>query len=678
MRNFIIHAHFYQPLRENPYLGEVPVEESAYPFENWNERIYRECYLPVAYAHYREDGITKEVINAYKHLSFNMGWTLLSWIEKHHPELIEKIREGAKHALATSFNHTILPLDPPEDREVQILWGIRAYEKFFGRKPRGFWLPELAADDLTLELLKKHGIEFIVLAPHQVSGKGSYLRVNDLSVFVYNGELSHGVSFGELLYDAERLWSMFKESEHPAIIATDGETFGHHKKFGEFALAYLFRKHSKDFTTLEDYHRAHKPVEEGKLIPNTSWSCPHGVERWRSDCGCSVGGLPGWHQKWRKPLRKGLEAVRLMVKEKAYSVLERYLKDPEQAVLDYVDVLTENHSERAKRSYLRRHSKRKLSSEERVQVFKALSSVMHINFAFSSDGWFFADISGIETVNNLLHAKRAIELAGAKEAEGILKEYLAEAPSNLIEYGNGLRVWELLVEPKAYSPNVLAQTAVFLYLSEGKKDRFGSWSYKVKEEKESFLVFLKNTRTEEEFSFELGWSDLDLEKLPPNYLKLVLQDWVSSFEEGYLNFTSDYVHLLEEINLYAKAKPFEFLKDARNHLELVLRLRLRRALESAGSAKAVEDILKEAERHQLDLRIHELRQYFISFCLRKLTEEEELLKAVELIKEHNSKVGKFEFMIDLWEVQNAVWERRESIKDKRLLRMLNLQPDATE
>ncbi|WP_448583497.1 DUF3536 domain-containing protein [Thermocrinis sp.] len=679
MKELIIHAHFYQPFRENPYFGEIPLEESAYPFEHWNERIYRECYLPVAYAHYREGSITKDIINCYAHLSFNMGWTLFNWIEKFHPELVEKIREGASHTLATSFNHTILPLDPPEDQEVQIFWGIRAYEKFFGRKPKGFWLPELAVDEQTLEILKKYGIEFIVLAPHQVSGNGNYLKVNELAVFVYDGELSHGVSFGDLLWNAEKLYTSMIHKKPPVIIATDGETFGHHKKFGELALAYLFKKHSKNFTTMDDYYRHHKPIEEGKLIPYTSWSCVHGVERWRSDCGCSTGGLPGWHQKWRKPLREGLEAVRSAVKEKAYNLLEKYFTDPRLAVLHYVDVILNDYSEKSKDNYLKEHAKRSLSKPEKIELFKTLHALTLMQFAFSSDGWFFADISGIETVKNLLYAKRAIDLMELRQVEEVLKQYLAEAPSNLIEYGNGLGVWNSLVKTQVYQPDNVAHTALFLYMSDvkEKKDKLGFWNFTVEDKEEKFFILLKDRITEQEFSFEFGWNELYLERLPPSYLKMVLDRWVETFENSYLNFVSDHIYLLEEIKFYAKSKSFKF-KDVKTHLELLFKLRLKKLLNEYVNVESIKSILQRAEELDLELDLHELKDSFIKFCLKKLDKEEELLEMIELIKDYNRKVGKFELMIDLWEVQNAVWERRKNIKDKRILNALNLQPDAIE
>jgi alpha-amylase/alpha-mannosidase (GH57 family) len=398
---------------------------------------------------------------------------------------LERVKEGREHALASTFNHTILPLDPLEDREVQIVWGIRAYERFFGRKPLGFWLPELAVDYETLRLLKKHGIGFIILAPHQVKGNAKYLWVEDLAVFVYDGKLSHGVSFGELLVSAEKLHQLMKNKEPPVVIATDGETFGHHKKFGELALAYLFKKYPDDFTNLEDYYRAQKPKQRGELVLYTSWSCVHGIERWRSNCGCSAGGLPGWHQDWRKPLRKGLEILRRMVKEKAYSTLEKYLREPELALLDYVDVILENYSQSAKENFLRKHAKRPLSAKETVEVFRSLSAIKYMHLAFSSDGCFFADISGIETVKNLLFAKRAIDLLELEDGEMVLKEYLQQAPSNVLAYGNGLGVWEKLVKPQVYEPKTIAKTAVVLHLSE--KKPLGGGNTKFKRGRRAFL-----------------------------------------------------------------------------------------------------------------------------------------------------------------------------------------------
>ncbi len=678
MKTFIIHGHFYQPFRENPYLGEITLEESAYPFEDWNERIYRECYLPVAYAHYREEGITKDIINCYRYLSFNVGWTLTQWLEKKHPEILEKMVEGREHALASSFNHTILPLDPLEDREVQIVWGIRAYEKFFGRKPLGFWLPELAVDEDTLKLLKKHRIEFVILAPHQVRGNANYLWVDDLAVFVYDGELSHNVSFGDLLVDAQKLHKLMSLKKPPVIIATDGETFGHHKKFGELALAYLFKRWPDSFTTLEDYYRVQKPTQRGQLVPYTSWSCSHGIERWRSNCGCSAGGLPGWHQRWRAPLREGLETLRSMVKDRAYSILEKYLKDPHLALLDYVKVILEDYSKQAKENFLKKHAKERLSPEKKVETFKALSAIKYMHFAFSSDGWFFADISGIEAVKNLLFAKRSIDLLGLKEGEEVLKEYLQQAPSNVITYGNGLGVWEKLVQPQVYEPKTIAKTSVFFHIS-GEK-ALGRWQYKVQEKGGNLFVILKDPETEETFSFEVDWRRLNLENVPERFLGKALKGWVSIFEVGYFDFLSHYSHLLEEIVQYSKLKGFEFLEDLKAHAELFMRFRLKELLAKGTDVKAIKELFKKAQELGLDLSVHRLAKHFVRLCLSMLEEEEEeqLLELVELIKDYNSKVGRFELMIDLWEVQNGVWEKRHSIKNKKLFELLNLQPYATE
>ena len=484
--------------------------------------------------------------------------------------------------------------------------------------------------------------------------------MEDLAVFVYDGELSHGVSFGELLVFAEKLHQLMKNKEPPVVIATDGETFGHHKKFGELALAYPFKKYPDDFTTLEDYYRAQKPKQRGELVPYTSWSCVHGIERWRSNCGCSAGGLPGWHQKWRAPLREGLENLRSMVKEKAYSTLEKYLREPNIALLDYVDVILENYSQSAKEDFLRKHAKRPLSVNEIVEVFKSLSAIKYMHFAFSSDGWFFADISGIETVKNLLFAKRAIDLLELENGEKVLMEYLQQAPSNVLAYGNGLGVWQKMVKPQVYEPKTTAKTAVFLHLSEEKT--LGRWEYEVQEKEEGFYVKLKDPET------------------PDRFLGRILKSWMESFEEGYLSFLSDYMHLLEEVACYSKSRNFGFLEDAKAHTELLLRLKLKELLVKDKDVKAIKELFNRAQQLGLDLKAHRLSKHFIELCLIKLEEgkEEELLEIVELIKDYNTKVGRFELMIDLWEVQNKVWERRHSIKNKKIFELLNLQPYATE
>ncbi|ADC90030.1 glycoside hydrolase family 57 [Thermocrinis albus DSM 14484] len=670
----IFHGHFYQPARENPYTGEIHIEPSAEPFENWNERVYRECYLPNAYAHRVEDHRVTDIVNNYRYMSFDFGCTLLRWIEKKHPELLEKIREG-RGAMASTFNHTILPLDPPEDREIQIAWGIRAFQKFFGRNPKGFWLPELAVDSQTLRLLIKHGIEYIILAPHQVKTKSPYARVffqeGHLDVFIYHHEVSHGIAFGDLLQDATTLLKkLLSLKQQPLLVAVDGETFGHHKKFGEMALAYLFSRYGDLFTTAEDYHSRHVPTDTTQVVDFTSWSCPHGVERWRDHCGCSTGGLPGWHQRWRKPLREGLEEVRRRIRDRVFNTLDRYLKDSFRATLDFVEVLLGG----SKEDFLACHSKRSLSREESRLVFRQLYALLYCHLAFSSDGWFFADISGIETVKNLLYAKKAIDLVEDPEAERILTQYLAEAPGNTERYPNGLMVYQRLVLPQVYTPKDMAVTVALMYLADVEKaeGQIGSWRYKV-EGYEPITLYLSSSETEEEYVFHLSFEDLSLERVPDVFLNGVVELWINSYLHSFIEATEDYGSLLERI---VKHSSWELLVK---QLTLFLQLHLWRSLTQNADPKTVEEILKEAQDLRLNIHAVWLRELFLQYALKKAQETPHLLKeVVRLIKDYNRDAKSWELMVDLWPLQNYVWENRNQFKDKELFELLNLEvPDAT-
>ena len=669
-----VHGHFYQPYRVNPYIGEIMLEDTAYPYDNWNERIYRECYLPNAYAHYLLDGKVRNIINNYSKMSFNMGWTLLDWIGKHHPELLQKIKEGSENAIATSFNHTILPLDPQEDKEIQIFWGIRAFEEFFGRKPNGFWLPELAVDKETLQILVKYGVKYIILAPHQVKTKGSFLRYylqeGHIDIFVYDGELSHGVAFGELLSDAKHLLELINSRKDITLIAVDGETFGHHKKFGEMGLAYMFI-HSPNFTTLEAIYKEKLPKLSTEINFNTSWSCAHGIERWRSDCGCSSGGMEGWHQKWRKPLREGLEAVRSRIKEIVYNQLEEYFFDVHSALLGFIDVILGG----SKDEYFAKYAKKRLSKEERIKALKLLNAVKYVQLSFSSDGWFFAEISGIETVNNLLFAKRAIDLVEDPLSEKMLLRYLEYAPSNIQAYGNGLGVWKNLVLPKVYSPQDISKCALVMHLSELKDstDSLGKWHFQVIQEN---TVRLLDTETEEEFIFEEQLKDFSTESLPSLYAKEVFEKWAMDYIKEESEFLKDYEFLLEDLVQHSKSLKFHTAQHIRERLTLFLKSQLLILLKEDAPFEKIKNVLNKAEALSLDIKDEYLARELSLYIKRSVPKasEEELLELLEFVRNYNLSVNRYELYIDVWEVQNLVWERRQDIKDRRIFELLNLSP----
>ena len=493
MKYICIHGHFYQPPRENPYLEAIELQDSAYPYHDWNERITAECYAPNAASRIldAENHIVK-VLNNYSLISFNFGPTLLAWLKDRAPRVYASILEADKEssdrfsghgsAIAQGYNHMILPLANRRDKVTQVKWGIQDFESRFGRRPEGMWLPETAVDTETLEILAENGIRFTILAPrqakrvrnkqstrfHEVSGdkidpaRAYIVRLPSkkrLHVFFYDGPISQAVAFEGLLSDgkrfADRLMSGFSDTrEGPQLvhIATDGESYGHHHHFGEMALSYALEEIQKnDLAKLTNYGEFLEkyPAEDSvEIIENSSWSCVHGVERWRSDCGCNSGGH-AWNQQWRAPLRAALEWLRDRLAPIFESQLKMYFKDPWASRDDYIRVILDR-SEESRAAFFAVHSLRPLSSEEQVTVLKLLEMQRHALLMFTSCGWFFDELSGIETVQVIHYAGRALRLAEECCGEPIEAEFLqhlASAKSNLPEHGDGASIYEKWVRP---------------------------------------------------------------------------------------------------------------------------------------------------------------------------------------------------------------------------------------
>ncbi len=664
-----VHCHFHQPPRENPYTGLVELEKSALPFENWNERIFRESYLPNLYAHYRIDRRIKAVINNYRHVSYNFTGSLLKWLMREKAWFLQRLKETARNAIASTFNHTILPLDPVEDREVQIVWGIKLYEKVFDRKPEGFWLPELAVDRQSLSLLAKHRIKYTILAPHQVQKRGSFFRYytpeGHIDLFVYDGELSHQLAFGELIYKMDELIRIVRNRKGITLLAVDGETFGHHKKFGEMGLAYLVNT-CECLKSLEEVHKTLQPEGESEINELTSWSCAHGIERWRSDCGCSTGGMPGWHQRWRAPMREALEMVRGRVKEKLFRTLEKFTKDPLLALWDFVEL----EMGLSKEEYLQKHAKRELSKEEKVELFKSLYAYYYACLSFSSDGWFFADISGIEATKNLLFAKRAMDLLGEPELESAFLKVLSTAPSNLQSYGNGFGVWQKLVLPKVYSPEEISRAIVLLELSDRLEveGRLGKFLYKV-EGFEPWRVRLVDVETTEEFEFKEELKDFEPERVPQPCMKWLLESWSEEYLEYELDFLKDHERLLEDLLSYAKANGSELTDLIKSRVKSYLISKLYFALKEGLEVHKVEELLRKVFDFDLDVRSQRLKLWLEGYIRLKISswlEEEEVKELVKLIREYNAYAGSYEYMVDLWELQNWAWDNRKRLERETL------------
>ncbi|MEM3586053.1 MAG: DUF3536 domain-containing protein [Candidatus Jordarchaeaceae archaeon] len=495
MTNYVcIHGHFYQPSRENPWLEEVELQDSANPYHDWNEKITAECYAPNTASRILDsNNRIIAIVNNYTKISFNFGPTLLSWLERHEPEVYESIIEADKEsrkyfsghgpAIAQVYNHVIMPLANRQDKITQVIWGIRDFENRFGRRPEGMWLPETAVDVETLDVMAEQGIKFTILAPHQARcvrkiGEESWINVSGgnvntrmpylcrlpsgrtISIFFYNGAISNEVAFGGLLKNgvnfAKRLISSFSPAqEQPQIvnIATDGETYGHHFRFGDMALAYCIyfieSNNLAKITVYGEYLEKNPPTYEVKINENTSWSCFHGVERWRNDCGCNIWAYPGWTQKWRAVLREAMDWLRdnlALIFEREISA---YVQDSWQARNDYVRVILDRSVQNVER-FFSDHAVKKLSKEEKTKILKLLEMQRHAMLMYSSDGWFFDEISGIEAIQIMQHAARAIQLA--REVSGIDLEpdylkILERAQSNISEYKNGANLYSRFVKP---------------------------------------------------------------------------------------------------------------------------------------------------------------------------------------------------------------------------------------
>lgn len=492
-RYLCIHGHYYQPPRENPWLEAVEQQDTAYPFHDWNERITAECYEPNGAARILDaQRQIAAIVNNYARTSFNFGPTLLSWLEKSRPVTYQRILEadrlsrerfsGHGAALAQPYNHLIMPLATQRDRQTQIRWGLADFRHRFGREAEGIWLPEAAVDVNTLELLVDHGLRFTVLAPHQAArirprDQQGWQELNgadidprrpyrcrlpsgaEIALFFYDGPIARDVAFARLLDDgesfAQRLVDTFADGDSPQLVhvATDGETYGHHHRFGEMALAYcldvLERRQQVRLTVYGEYLALHPPQDEVEIRSNSSWSCAHGVERWRADCGCHIGGEAGWTQSWRAPLRQALDWLRDRLAPLFVTGLSPYCADPWGARDAYIDLVLDR-SAAARESFFTTHLRGPLNDEEAVKVLGLLEMQRHAQLMYTSCGWFFDEVSGIETTQILAYAGRALQLA--EEASGIPLEqeflrHLEQVPSNLRRIGNAARLYASQVSP---------------------------------------------------------------------------------------------------------------------------------------------------------------------------------------------------------------------------------------
>ncbi|MGH9874380.1 MAG: DUF3536 domain-containing protein, partial [Pyrinomonadaceae bacterium] len=517
----IIHGHFYQPPRENPWTGTIDPEPGALPFHDWNERIHGECYQPNSAVRIVVGG-AERVVNNYAHISFDFGPTLLSWLQRHHAETYARIiaadtesarrHNGHGNAIAQSYNHAVLPLCNSRDRRTQVRWGMADFRYRFGREPESMWLPETACNDHVLGLLIDEGLRYVILAPQQAlrvrsrtdipvcpatprvsAGRASVVAgqtgksvlpwhaVNrntidtsvaysyfhrdssgrSISVFFYDGNLAHAIAFEQALASSKVLVDHLGQRRAEAAglinIATDGETYGHHHKFGDLCLAYAIEVDAPArgfaLTNYGEHLEQFPPeleveISNGELGEGSSWSCVHGVSRWIRDCGCQTGGEPGWNQAWRGPLRAALDYLR----DEAASYFEatrgKLFTDPWLVRDDSIGLVLDEFKSREE--FLRLHAPRALSREQQQRALLFLELQRQALLMYTSCGWFFSDLSGIEPIQILKYAGRALDLMNQlslPSPRGRFLEILAEAKGNRPELGNGADIYRRLVEP---------------------------------------------------------------------------------------------------------------------------------------------------------------------------------------------------------------------------------------
>ncbi len=536
VRSIVIHGHFYQPPREDPWLDEVEAEASAAPFHDWNERIERECYRAVVAARlYAPDGRIARIVNTLSSISFDFGPTLLEWLEREAPDTYAAVLEadrlsrekydGHGNAIATPYHHVILPLASRRDKITEVRWGIVDFRRRFGRDPAGMWLPETAVDPETLEVLAAEGIRFTILAPHQVEnppagGFPGWYRTpggRSIALCVYDGAISHDVAFGPLLRNAttwaQRLLAPGTGGTEQRLVAvaTDGETYGHHQRFGEVALAWLLRELERHRDVRVENFAAflarHPPEQEVKLVAPTSWSCPHGVERWRADCGCRLAPERATQQGWRAPLRAALEWLADELHRRFDREAGELLADPWGARDAYGAVVSSDGASIAR--FAAERMRRPDDVPASIRVRELLELERNALRMFTSCGWFFDDIAGIEAVQILRYAARAIELAGADASllEGGVLERLARADSNESGAGSGREVYLNQVKPRLSAPaRVAAGHAAVCRLAPGAD---GPWGGCYVTQDIADKVILTHCRTGREHEFRVSVERLD-------------------------------------------------------------------------------------------------------------------------------------------------------------------------
>ena len=541
--DLILHGHFYQPPRENPRTGIIGKQLSASPYVDWNERIYSDCYNANVHSRYLS-GVRRilSMTNNYEYISFNFGPTLLSWLERKHPDTYSLIIEADKksvkrlghgNAMAQSFNHTILPLCTEAEARAQIVWGMKDFSLRFGREAEGMWLPETGISPMVVDLLSEYGLKFVILSPWQCKSvedeMGEMVELNGksapygkpfiltgakgatISAFFYHPSLAEGISFGHLLRDADNLYARLltiKREEKQELIqtATDGEIYGHHEPYGDMALAALIKKvhertdfHLTNYATFLEKNPAklHAVLHDGEEGKGTSWSCMHGVSRWYKDCGCHTGGDEAWNQKWRTPLREAFDNLG----KKIDACMEREVKrifagklEAQHLVEMFGPVISNIVT---MDDFLNGINEQfPFDQKERTNIASLLLGMQYRHFAYTSCGWFFNDVAGLEPRQNIVYALMAVDLYKRFcKKEDLLETLLADlklAKSNRKQDGDGE---DLALEALDILPGEVEATLYFVLnrriaLKEDQRDRYGFFkleTYDFKDEKTQIL-----------------------------------------------------------------------------------------------------------------------------------------------------------------------------------------------
>ncbi|HVN26874.1 MAG TPA: DUF3536 domain-containing protein, partial [Candidatus Binataceae bacterium] len=524
MTSIIIHGHFYQPPRENPWTGALEREESARPAHDWNERIHAECYRSNAFARVvNGKGQIERIVNNYANLSFNFGPTLMRWLEVAHPETNTRIvaadriscERNAGHggAIAQAYNHAILPLCNARDLRTQIKWGIADFRYRFEREPEAMWLPETACNDKVMSALIDAGMKYVILSPHQAErtraiepreSHAEWKNVADgsidprkpykylhrdgsgrsMAVFFYDDGIARAIAFENLLWSSEALLDRLVSGAAggPLVnVATDGESYGHHYKFGDRCIAYAFeveaRRRGLEVTNYGAYLARNPPRDEVEIKPGpdgegTAWSCVHGVGRWYRNCGCHTGGEPEWNQEWRTSLRAAYDLLRDECARGFEELGARLFRDPWKARDDFIEVVL--YRSAAHDAFLARHARHKLDSAARLRALTLLEMQRNAMLVYTSCGWFFNELSGIETVQTMKYAGRTMDLMeslGLPTPHDRFLEVLSQAKSNLPEMGNGADVFRRFVMPCRVTPKRIAAHLAISRLADGIEER---------------------------------------------------------------------------------------------------------------------------------------------------------------------------------------------------------------